>query len=130
MAKRRNTKTKEMVKDVLEQATTALSHEDIEQALGGQVDRVTIYRILQSFEDDGFVHKIADESGKWHYAQCHACSHDDHKDDHIHFQCTKCHTISCLDTPIQEPSLPKGYSIEDASYLISGCCPTCQTTKS
>lgn len=129
MGKKRNTKTKEMVKSVLEQASTALSHDDFEKALDGQVDRVTIYRILQSFEDDGLVHKIADEAGKWHYAMCHDCSCDYHNHNHIHFQCTACRTISCLDTPIKKPELPKGYSIEDITYLILGCCPSCQTTE-
>lgn len=129
MGKKRNTKTKELVKSVLEQASTALTHEDFENELEGQVDRVTIYRILQSFEDDGLVHRIADETGKWHYAMCHDCSDEHHNHNHIHFQCTACRTISCLDTPIKKPELPKGYSIEEITYLIIGCCPSCQTTE-
>lgn len=125
MIKKRNTKTKELVRSVFETTDRALTHEDIEKALDGQMDRVTIYRILQGFEEDGLVHKIADESGKWHYATCRGCSGEHHNDNHIHFYCVACQTISCLDTPVSQPKLPAGYSIKDITYLISGNCPDC-----
>lgn len=126
MAKKRNTKTKQMVRAILEGADRALSHEDIEKALEGEMDRVTIYRILQGFEEEGYAHRITDENGKWHYAICHNCSDDHHHDNHIHFQCTNCNSLSCLDIPIKSPDLPSGYTIKDITYLISGCCPNCQ----
>ncbi len=126
MAKKRNTKTKQMVRAILENSDKALSHEDIETALDGEMDRVTIYRILQGFEEEGLIHRITDEGGKWFYAMCHSCNEGHHHDNHIHFQCTECHTLSCLDIKINQPHLPNGYSIKEINYLISGCCPNCR----
>ena len=126
MAKKRNTKTKQMVRAILENSDKALSHEDIETALEGQMDRVTIYRILQSFEEEGLTHRITDESGKWYYAMCQHCEEGHHHDNHIHFQCTECHSLSCLDITVSKPHLPTGYSIKEINYLISGCCPNCR----
>ena len=56
---KRNTKTKEMVMDVFTNASSALCYDELEQQLAGQVNRVTIYRILQNFCNDGKVHKRA-----------------------------------------------------------------------
>ncbi|MDR1180930.1 MAG: hypothetical protein LBL13_02995, partial [Bacteroidales bacterium] len=67
---KRNTKTKEMVMNVLNDSTSALCHEDIEKNLSGKMDRVTIYRILQGFCNDGKVHKILGDNGKTYYALC------------------------------------------------------------
>ncbi|MDR1983647.1 MAG: TonB-dependent receptor [Prevotellaceae bacterium] len=123
---RRNTKTKQMVMRVLESSRSALCHEDIEKQLSGTIDRVTIYRILQGFCDDGKVHKISGENGKTYYALCYDCSIDNHHDNHLHFRCLKCETVTCIDEPVSVPKLPKGYSISSIAFLISGFCSKCQ----
>ncbi|MDR1198677.1 MAG: TonB-dependent receptor [Prevotellaceae bacterium] len=124
---RRNTKTKQMVMNVLENAKSALCHEDIEKQLSGAIDRVTIYRILQSFCDDAKVHRISSESGRTYYAICHDCSIDNHNDNHFHFRCMQCETVTCIDEPAVLPKLPHGYSISSISYLVSGFCSKCRT---
>jgi iron complex outermembrane receptor protein len=123
--RRRNTKTKQMVMDVLENSNHALCHEDIEKRLTGKMDRVTIYRILQGFYDDGKVHKIISEEGVTFYAPCHNCTEEHHHDNHPHFHCISCDTISCIETPVAEQPLPDGYSAVAFSSLISGYCNKC-----
>ncbi|MDR1347018.1 MAG: TonB-dependent receptor [Prevotellaceae bacterium] len=123
---RRNTKTKQMVMSVLENAKSALCHEDIESQLSGAIDRVTIYRILQSFCDDAKVHRIQNENGRTYYAVCRDCSIDNHNDNHLHFRCMECDTITCIDRTVALPELPQGYSISSISYLVSGFCSKCQ----
>jgi Fe2+ or Zn2+ uptake regulation protein len=123
---KRNTNTKQMVMNVLFGSSSALSHEDIERQLSKKMNRVSIYRILQRFCDEGKVHKIFGENGKTYYALCNSCSSEQHNDNHLHFRCTKCETISCLDEPIVPPTLPQGYSISGITYFISGHCPNCQ----
>jgi Fe2+ or Zn2+ uptake regulation protein len=108
---KRNTKTKQLVVNVLEKSNSALCHEDIEQQVSGEIDRVTIYRILQGFCDDGKVHKIFGENGKTYYALCHACSAGNHHDNHLHFHCVKCNTITYMDEQIAVPELSPKYSI-------------------
>ncbi|MDR0989408.1 MAG: TonB-dependent receptor plug domain-containing protein [Prevotellaceae bacterium] len=122
---KRNTKSKQLVADVLAAASSALRHEEIEKQLSGKVDRVTIYRILQSFEEDGRVHKIVDESGKSYYALCRHCEEGHHRDNHPHFQCIRCRQITCLETVVPSPKLPKGYRAVSLFTLVSGYCPSC-----
>ncbi|MDR1810719.1 MAG: transcriptional repressor [Prevotella sp.] len=123
--KRRNTKTKQMVMSILETAESALCHEDIENQLSGQLDRVTIYRILQRFYDDGKIHKISGENGKTYYALCHDCNHEKHNDNHLHFHCISCKHVFCIDAPISITSLPSGYNMQSVSCIVSGYCPDC-----
>ncbi|KAA6337380.1 hypothetical protein EZS27_014522, partial [termite gut metagenome] len=122
---KRNTKSKQMIMSVLSNASSALCHEEIEGQLPEKMDRVTIYRILQGFCEDGKVHKIIGENGKTYYALCHNCLAGNHNDKHLHFRCLKCKTISCIDEPLTIPKLPSGYSISDVACLITGYCPKC-----
>jgi iron complex outermembrane receptor protein len=122
---KRNTKTKQMIMNILSNSTSALCHEDIEGQLSEKMDRVTIYRILQGFCDDGKVHKIIGENGKTYYALCHSCLAGEHHDNHLHFRCLNCETVSCIDEALTIPKLPSGYSISDIACLISGYCPKC-----
>ncbi|MDR0420787.1 MAG: TonB-dependent receptor [Prevotellaceae bacterium] len=124
--RRRNTKTKQMVMSIFENAKSALCHEDIVKRVSGEIDRVTVYRILQSFCDDAKLHKISGENGKTYYALCHDCAVEHHNDNHLHFRCMKCDTVTCIGEPVALPKLPKGYSISSISYLISGFCSKCQ----
>lgn len=124
---KRNTPTKRMVIEVLQGAESALCHDDIEQVLKGQMDRVTIYRVLQGFCEDGTVHRITNLSGKSYYALCHCCSADKHEDHHLHFHCTTCEKIRCMDETVFIPNLPAGFSMTEVNCVVSGRCPSCQT---
>ena len=123
--RKRNTKTKQMVMSVLETSESALCHEDIEKQLSEQLDRVTIYRILQSFFDDGKIHKVPGENGKTYYALCHNCSHEKHNDNHLHFHCVNCKHVFCMDIPALIAPLPSRYNVQSVSCTISGYCPNC-----
>jgi Fe2+ or Zn2+ uptake regulation protein len=123
--KKRNTKTKQLVMSAFEQANAALCHEDIERRLAGQLDRVTIYRILQGFCDDGLLHKITSDGGKTYYALCHNCTHEQHNDEHLHFHCLACNQIYCLEAPAVISPLPTGYEALAVSCTVSGYCRDC-----
>ena len=123
--KRRNTRTKQLVDSVLENADSALCHEEIERRLPEKMDRVTIYRILQGFCDEGKVHKIIDRDGKTCYALCHNCTAKNHHDDHPHFHCITCNRITCIQKPVTRQELPTGYNAVTADLFISGYCQKC-----
>lgn len=129
MAKKRNTKTKELVWKVMENSESALTHDDITQSLRGEMDRVTIYRILQGFEEEGLVHKVIDSAGKSHYAICRHCTEHHHHDNHMHFQCVTCGVVNCLNKEVRKPNMPEGYTVEEINYLVTGCCPDCRDDK-
>ncbi|MDR2286810.1 MAG: transcriptional repressor [Prevotellaceae bacterium] len=122
---RRNTKTKQLIMTILSDSLSALCYEDFEQKLSGIMDKATVYRILQSFCDDGKVHKISGENGKTYYALCHHCEAGHHSDNHIHFRCIRCRVIMCIDEQFVIPSLPSGYRMTDIHCLVSGHCPNC-----
>ena len=122
--KRRNTPSKTAVLNALERSRTALSHEHLQARLADEVDRATIYRILNRFCDDGVVHRIVADDGKQYFALCEDCSHEDHRHDHFHFRCRSCDTVECLTEEISVV-LPRGYLAEGFNGVISGVCREC-----
>lgn len=102
----------------------ALSFKDLEDEFTDS-DRVTLYRTLNAFTDNGVLHKIPDESGFATYGLCHdTCDSDDHKHDHMHFKCNACGTIECLEQNIPTVNVP-GYQIQEANLILKGVCKTC-----
>lgn len=122
--KKRNTPGKQMIRELLEASDTALSQDMLEARLKGKVDRVTIYRVLNSFCEDGIVHRVVSDEGKAYYALCKECTEDKHKHEHAHFRCLGCQRVECLPTPIKA-RLPEGYFKQNINYWISGYCGAC-----
>lgn len=109
----------------LQSKNEAVSHEMIQHALDGEMNRVTIYRILKSFEEDGIVHKVMSDDGVLHFALCNDCDHDhSHQHNHIHFRCTQCNTVECLDEKVSL-NLPDGYKVSETNLLVKGYCAQC-----
>jgi Fur family ferric uptake transcriptional regulator len=105
----------------------AISHADIELHYNHQLDRVTIYRTLNSFIENGLIHKVSDNSAIAKFALCNHkdCAHN-HEDNHVHFKCIICEKIECLhQLSIPNFNLPKNYSITAANLLIEGKCASC-----
>lgn len=109
--------------------TGALSHGDIEKRAGDKVDRVTIYRTLQTFVDKGIIHIIPTSDNSIRYALCKdECTEGHHHDHHIHFVCNKCNNTCCLDdvaTP--DIKLPKGYIAKHVEVVVEGICKNCKS---
>lgn len=95
--------------------------------LGEAVDRATIYRVLNSFCEDGIVHKILGDDGKYYFAVCVNCSEKKHKHNHFHFRCLSCGKIECL-TNEMEVKLPEGYQSVNFNGFISGYCANCSNS--
>ncbi len=113
--------------DVLEffvKQNKALSFKDLEDRFS-DYDRVTLYRTLNSFTENGVLHKIPDDSGFATYGVCYdTCSHDHHRHDHMHFKCKQCGEIKCIDEHIPIISIP-GFEIHEANMILTGVCPNC-----
>lgn len=107
----------------------ALSQGDLETLLAGRFDRVTLYRTLKTFLEQGLVHKVLDDGGTLKYALCRdACRRTDHvhHHDHVHFKCRNCGQTTCIDNlHIPAVALPSGYTREETSLLVQGLCPGC-----
>lgn len=113
--------------DVLEyfvKEEKALSFKDLEVKFK-DYDRVTLYRTLNSFTDNGVLHKIPDDSGFATYGVCYqTCDHNEHHHNHMHFKCTQCGVIECVDEHIPHFSIP-GYQVHEANLILSGLCQKC-----
>ena len=109
----------------------ALTHADLELQFNKKFDRVTTYRTLTSFLENGLLHKIPDDTGVAKYALCsHEGSTHTHDDHHVHFKCRLCDKIECLYTlEIPKLALPKKYKMENANLLIEGICASCHAIK-
>lgn len=104
----------------------ALSHQDLSHQLNQEIDRVTLYRTLHTFEDSGILHKIIDEEGVSRFALCRNCTTHQHYDQHAHFHCKNCGKIYCLEDPkLASYNLPEGFVMEEASIDLKGYCPVC-----
>lgn len=122
--KRRTTASKEAVLSVLTRTGKAMSQDAIERKIDVDMDRATIYRILNRYCDDGLVHKIVADDGKQYFAVCLKCDKKKLPDNHFHFRCTNCQTIECLPALVQF-SVPKGYQVEKLNCVLVGVCKEC-----
>ncbi|MBV6652310.1 MAG: transcriptional repressor [Mameliella sp.] len=104
----------------------AFALSDIEKQLTVSMDRVTVYRTLQTFEETGLVIKMVDHKGTCLYM----LNLEDHNklSAHPHLHCTACGEIVCL------PSLPEAYlkkledyQIDEIYFLMEGKCRACST---
>lgn len=107
---------------------SAISQPELEKMFKNISDRVTIYRVLSAFEENGLIHKIIDLNGTARFAICKSdnCSNHHHFDEHVHFHCKTCGNVRCLDD-IQIPtfSIPNEYKVLKANINIEGICPSC-----
>ena len=120
------TETRKKILSLFLATPDALAHGDIERKAGEKIDRVTVYRTLQTFVEKGILHTIPTEDNAVLYALCKDCAEGHHHDDHVHFVCTNCNTTTCLDDVVS-PSfdLPAGYVAESVNVIIKGICKNC-----
>lgn len=121
---RRSTPTKDAVLNVLTGSKKAMSQEAIMKKIAIDIDRATIYRVLNRFCEDKILHRIVAEDGKQYFAVCIKCEEKKLADHHFHFRCTKCQTIECLPVAVQF-SLEKGYQVESINCILTGVCKDC-----
>ncbi|MFC4213387.1 Fur family transcriptional regulator [Pedobacter lithocola] len=114
---------------VLEQIigrSAAVSQPELEKTLKQEVDRVTLYRTLTTFEEKGILHKIMGSDGKANYAMCDTkCTIDHHQDQHLHFSCSTCQKIYCLDIQIPNIAIPNHFNVDAMQVMATGTCETC-----
>lgn len=122
--KKRNTPTKDAVLNVLADSKKAMSQEAIMKNVNINIDRATVYRVLNRFCEDGILHRIVAEDGKQYFAVCIKCEEKELAHHHFHFRCTNCETIECLPIEVQF-SLENGYSVKSVNCILTGVCKSC-----
>jgi Fur family ferric uptake transcriptional regulator len=125
-AKLYRTKCRAAVLQVLTAAERPLSQTEVAQRLGkNHLDRVTIYRTLESFIAAGLVHRVSLQERAWHYELADHCTA---RQCHPHFVCTDCARTYCLtqaSVPLAAIITPAGFVIHRQEVRLEGLCPAC-----
>jgi Fur family ferric uptake transcriptional regulator len=120
----RATPARVAVMNCLIEARRALTHAEVEQLLGPDaIDRVTLYRTLDSFAEAGLVAKTI---GADRVARFVPIAPGDHTR-HPHFTCNDCGRLYCL--PARAPRgdfVPEGFEVDHVDLNVRGRCPECR----
>lgn len=123
-AKIKITHTRIAVLRCLIDAGRPLSHTDIQKLLD-DVDRVTIYRALDTFVAADVAHQVQGIDGAWRFC-VHTREGDTCPGGHAHFMCTECGEVVCLtDQMIQRVDVPDGCTIAGKQLVVYGSCERC-----
>lgn len=108
--------------------TAAVMITDLEKTFP-QTDKVTLYRTLKTFEEQGIVHNINADAEATKFALCEKeCKPGEHYDLHVHFYCTACKEILCLpQTQLPQVALSKDFQLHELSLVARGICDNCAT---
>ncbi|MBN2329331.1 MAG: transcriptional repressor [Candidatus Omnitrophica bacterium] len=113
------------VLQVLLESPDPTTHEDLHKKLQGTgINRVTVYRVLETLQKSGIVHRVEAGDRIWRFAVC-GRMHPGHC--HPHFICRQCGKIECLkEFPMPDmPSVAKDYTVEEQEMYLRGICPNC-----
>ena len=105
---------------------SAMSYSNIQSTMQ-PIDRVTLYRTIEKLKEKGIIHTAFQSNNEIYYAICGIdCSSENHIDNHIHFKCLKCETVTCEDVLNSlNISLPK-HEIHNISVNVKGICEVCR----
>lgn len=114
----------------LSRSSAPLTHGELEERLaageGGELDRVTLYRVLDSLVDCGLAQRMLDARGVYRFLlssvrAAHAA--------HAHFHCQQCGGVTCLEqmaAPVA--ALPPGFMARQVEIEVRGLCAGCAPT--
>lgn len=115
------------VLDALQAAAQPLSHAELETGLAlgdaAPMDRVTLYRILDSLVACELALKAVDTRGVYRFS---ASGAQHRHAGHVHFRCTGCGGVFCLKAePPPPPRLPRGFRLGEVAFDLRGTCAGC-----
>jgi Fur family ferric uptake transcriptional regulator len=110
---------------VLLAAAGPLSQDQISgQVASRAMNKVTVYRTLDSLVEAGLVHRAFMEDRAWHFELADHCTKHQC---HPHFTCTRCGVTQCMtDISLPMAVIPrKGFIISRQQVRLEGLCPAC-----
>lgn len=125
----RSTRARADVLATLLAAHQALTHHDVEERLKRRhdIDRVTLYRVLDWLVEQGFAHKLAGDDRVWRFStsgEGGGAPGSGHA--HAHFHCVECGKVVCLDEARMPPiAVPPGFRRREVEVTVKGSCDRC-----
>lgn len=119
------TEPRQLVFTVL-QNDAPISMHDLYSRLSGKVNRTTVYRVIELFEELNIAQRVAKG---WKYKLELTDQFIPH---HHHFTCTSCHASISFDEPesfdamLQSIANHNGFTLSSHALEIEGLCATCR----
>ena len=102
--------------------TDAISIIELVDKFKKEMNKTTVYRVLERLEKSNILHSFIDQKGLKRYAKNN--KNTSSIKSHPHFMCEDCGESSCVDIDIKIPSTPQ-YIIKNSEYLLTGQCKKC-----
>ncbi len=120
------TSTRIQLLENLDQHQAAMPYSAIQNTMK-KIDRVTLYRTIDSLMSQGIIHQAYKENNETYYALCgKTCDKENHNHEHIHFKCLVCLAVTCQELHAKiEIALP-AYDIHQISISVTGVCDKCK----
>lgn len=119
----RNTRQRQIIRQVFEEANRPLGPQEVLQAGQAYAPRLgiaTVYRTLKSFVEEGLLVSVElpGEPARYEIAG---------KAHHHHFRCRSCHRVFEIDgcPPNMKRLAPRGFRLEGHDVVLYGTCTTC-----
>jgi Fur family ferric uptake transcriptional regulator len=130
----RRTAVRVAVLGVFGQNGLPLSAPQVQEKLPGGIDKVTLYRTLNTLTAKNLLHRFRGDDRVWRYGNGNAKGKSKGKagHEHAHFVCDECGAIECLsDTPapakaVKRSGVRRGYRVDYSEVLVHGACPECR----
>tara|TARA_Y100000996_G_scaffold254178_1_gene199952 strand:- start:69 stop:443 length:375 start_codon:yes stop_codon:yes gene_type:complete len=101
----------------------AVSIIDLVQKFKNDMNKTTVYRILDRLEKSNILHSFLDNQGLKRYAKNNT-EKTQSTGHHPHFLCEECGVSSCVSIEMKIPVLPN-CKIKDSEQLLIGQCKKC-----
>jgi len=92
-------------------------------------NRITLYRTIKVFLEKGIIHEISLNGNISNYAICkEKCDTTTHYHQHIHFKCSNCEIVFCVEVDkFPTIELPE-YTIDHLEIQATGLCKNCNVS--
>ena len=112
----RKTKTVELLLKTFNKSNGAISVVELVSRFSKEMNKTTVYRILDRLEESGILHSFTDQDGLKRYAKGQQNNKDSNNlNMHPHFLCQDCGISSCLPIDISIPPIPD-YKIQSSEH--------------
>jgi Fur family ferric uptake transcriptional regulator len=130
----RRTAVRVAVLRVLGRGGKPLSAPQVQAKLPRSIDKVTLYRTLNTLAAKNLLHRFRGDDRVWRYGNGDVQDNSKGKTghEHAHFVCDECGAMECLPgTPtaakgVKRSGVRRGYRVDYSEVLVHGACPDCQ----